>query len=96
MVVPGHKVVQSVHIGRRLSHHAQLFESNPGTPKISHVNEGCIVPRTEAKFLNEIQTKVLRVFLLAIQSHLYSFALRFMLLQLTQPLIVSTVCYCTL
>jgi hypothetical protein len=28
----------------------------------------------EAEFLDEIQTKVLRVFLLAIESHLYSFA----------------------
>jgi hypothetical protein len=51
---------------------------------------------TEAEFLDEIQTKVLRVFLLAIRSHLYSFALRFLFLQthttsynffkLTQPL----------
>ncbi len=32
---------------------------------------------TKAEFLDEIQTKVLRVFLLAIHSHLYSFALRF-------------------
>ncbi len=36
---------------------------------------------TEAKFLDEIQTKVLRVFLLAKHSHLYSFALRFLFLQ---------------
>ncbi len=35
----------------------------------------------EAEFLNEIQTKVLRVFPLAIHSHLYSFALRFIFLQ---------------
>jgi hypothetical protein len=35
----------------------------------------------EVKFLDEIQTKVLRVFLLAIHSHLYSFALRFLFLQ---------------
>jgi hypothetical protein len=34
---------------------------------------------TEAEFLDEVQTKVLRVFLLAI--HLYSFALRFIFLQ---------------
>jgi hypothetical protein len=34
----------------------------------------------EAKFLDEIQTKVLRVFLLAIQNHLYNFALRCLLL----------------
>jgi hypothetical protein len=32
---------------------------------------------TEAEFLDEIQTKNIRVFLLAIRSHLYSFALRF-------------------
>ena len=35
----------------------------------------------EAEFLDEIQTKVFRVFLLAIHSHLYSFALRFIFLQ---------------
>jgi hypothetical protein len=36
---------------------------------------------TEAEFLDELQTKVLRVFLLAIHSHLYSFALRFLYFQ---------------
>jgi hypothetical protein len=35
----------------------------------------------EAEFLDEIQTKVFSVFLLAIHSHLYSFALRFLVLQ---------------
>jgi hypothetical protein len=35
----------------------------------------------EAEFFDEIQTKVLRVFLLAIHSHLYSFVLRFLFLQ---------------
>jgi hypothetical protein len=35
----------------------------------------------EAEFLDEIQTNVLRIFLLAIYSHLYSFALRFLFLQ---------------
>jgi hypothetical protein len=34
--------------------------------------------RPEAEFLDEIQTKVIRVFLLAIHSHIYSFALRFL------------------
>jgi hypothetical protein len=34
----------------------------------------------EAEFLDEIQTKVFRVFLVAIHSHLYSFALRFLFL----------------
>jgi hypothetical protein len=36
---------------------------------------------TEAEFLDEVQTKVFRVFLLTIHSHLYSFALRFLFLQ---------------
>jgi hypothetical protein len=39
------------------------------------------VTHTEAKFLDKIQTKVLRVFLLAIHSHIYSLALRFLFLQ---------------
>ena len=36
---------------------------------------------TEAVFLDEIQRKVFRDFLLAIQSHFYSFALKFLFLQ---------------
>ena len=45
-----------------------------------------IVPRictvsTEAEFLDEIQAEILRVFLLAIHSHLYIVALRFLFLQ---------------
>ncbi len=36
---------------------------------------------SEAVFLDEIQKKILRVFLLVIHSHLYSFALRFLFLQ---------------
>ncbi len=36
---------------------------------------------TEAEFLDEIQIKVLRLFLLAIYSHLYRLALRFLFLQ---------------
>ncbi len=36
---------------------------------------------TEAVFLDIVQTKVVRVSLLAIHSHLYSFALRFLFLQ---------------
>jgi hypothetical protein len=36
---------------------------------------------TVAEFLDEIQIKVLRVFFLAIHSHLYSFSLRFIFLQ---------------
>ncbi len=37
--------------------------------------------RPEAEFLDEIKTKVWRIFLLAIHSHLFSFALRFLILQ---------------
>jgi hypothetical protein len=37
--------------------------------------------KSEAEFLDGIQTKVLRVFLLAIHSHLYRFALRSLFLQ---------------
>jgi hypothetical protein len=40
----------------------------------------CAAP-FEARFLDEIQTKVLRVFLLAIHSHLCSFALSFQFIQ---------------
>jgi hypothetical protein len=36
---------------------------------------------TEAEFLDEIQTKVLRVVLLAVHSHLYSFVLKLLFLQ---------------
>ncbi len=39
------------------------------------------VQSAETEFLDEILTKVFRVFLLAIQSNLYSFALRFLFLQ---------------
>jgi hypothetical protein len=35
--------------------------------------------------MDEIQTKVLRVFLLTIKSHLYSNVLRVLFLQITQP-----------
>ncbi len=45
----------------------------------------------EAEFLDEIQTKVLRVYLLAIHSHLYSFALRLFFLQTRATFSVSTV-----
>ncbi len=42
------------------------------------------LPCPEAEFLDEIKTRVLRVFLFAIQSH--SYALKFLFLQLTQLL----------
>ncbi len=44
--------------------------------------------RAEPEFLDEIQTKALRVCLLAIQSHLNNFHLRFIFLQ---TLTISTV-----
>jgi hypothetical protein len=37
--------------------------------------------KSEAEFLDEIQTKVLRVFLLVIHSHFNNIALRFLFLQ---------------
>ncbi len=46
---------------------------------------------TEAEFLDEIQTRVLIVFILATHSPLYGFALRFYFFKLTQPLTYSTV-----
>jgi hypothetical protein len=52
---------------------------------------------TEAEFLDEIQRKVFSFFLLDIQSHLYSFALRFLFLQ-THATSYSFYCvllYCT-
>jgi hypothetical protein len=53
---------------------------------------------SEAEFLDEIQTKVLRVFLLAIHRHHYSFALRFLVLQThaTSYSFYSSCSYCTL
>jgi hypothetical protein len=47
--------------------------------------------RPEAEFWDEIQTKVLRAFIHAIHSHLYSFASDLYFFKLTQPLSVSTV-----
>ncbi len=46
---------------------------------LNSVSDNGLCP--EAEFLDEIQTKVIRVFLLAIHRHLYSFALRFLFLQ---------------
>ncbi len=47
--------------------------------RIRPVRNFLLIP--EAEFFDEIQTKVLKVFLFAIHSHLYSFALRFLFLQ---------------
>jgi hypothetical protein len=54
---------------------------------------------TEAEFLDEIHPKVLRVFLLAIHSHLYRFALRFLFLQAhttSYSFYSALLTYCTL
>jgi hypothetical protein len=48
------------------------------------------------RVFDEILTKVLRVFLLVIHSHLYSFAFRVLLLQTHTTSTLSTVRYCTL
>jgi hypothetical protein len=45
---------------------------------VSHVYQ---LMGTETEFLDEIQTKVSRDFLLVIHSHLHSFVLRFLFLQ---------------
>ncbi len=51
------------------------FYSNKSKDNLPPPPPPSMEPLAEAKFLDEIQTKV---FLLAIQSHLYSFALRFL------------------
>jgi hypothetical protein len=45
----------------------------------------------DAEFLDEIQTKILRVFLLSIHSHLYSLALRFLFLLTSTVQLLYTV-----
>ncbi len=67
------------------------YDSAPGPPlsplscqqlvSLSQSSFVSAVDYTEAEFLDEIQTKVLRVFLLDIRSHLYSFTLKFLFLQ---------------
>jgi hypothetical protein len=47
------------------------------TPKTAHAVEISESIEPEAEFLDEIQAKVLRGFLLVIHSHLYGFALTF-------------------
>ncbi len=52
-------------------------KNNRSMPMMHNILTKC----TEAEFLDNIQTKVLRVFLLATKSHLYSFSLRFLFFQ---------------
>ncbi len=60
----------------------------------NHLNEDfMMLACPEAEFLDEIQTKVCRVFLPAIHSHLYSFALRF---QTQATSYILQFSYCTL
>ncbi len=61
-----------------------LKESNENVckSKTVHTKKGNpLVGSSEAEFLDEIQTKILRVFILAIRRHLYSFDLKFLCLQ---------------
>jgi hypothetical protein len=57
--------------------HQKLVEIS--LPGICRNYSSCAL--SEAEFLDEIQTKVLIVFLFAIHGHLYSFALRVLFLQ---------------
>jgi hypothetical protein len=50
------------------------------TAKVERLPKAIYDPLPEAEFSDKIQTKILRVFLLVIHSHLYSFALRFLFL----------------
>ncbi len=78
---------------RHIKHHRDITSQLPIVTYIKETSrKRSSLP--EAEFLDEIQTKVLRVFLLAIYSQLHSFALRFLFL--TQPLTVSIVRYCAL
>jgi hypothetical protein len=51
------------------------------TPRLSETDGYTVEDDPETKFLEKIQAKVLRVFLLAIHNHLYSFALKCKFLQ---------------
>jgi hypothetical protein len=65
---------------------SQLLQSTPET-KIMFDNKNvgddddAIIFFPDAEFLDKIQTKVLRVFLIVIHSYLYSFSLRFLFFQ---------------
>jgi hypothetical protein len=54
-------------------------------------NFNLILACPDAEFLDVIGTKILRVFRLAINSHLYGFAVKFIFLQSHATLTVSTV-----
>ncbi len=56
---------------------------------ILELNAGLYDFIPEAELLDQIQTKVLQVFLLATQTHFISFVLRLYFFKLTQPLTVS-------
>ncbi len=62
-----------------------VWESRACFPCVHTSDRTC----AESEVLDKIQTKVLRVFLLVIHSHLYSFALYLYFFILTQPLTVS-------
>jgi hypothetical protein len=60
-----------------------IKESNENVckSKTVHTKGNPLVDTSEAEFLDEIQTKILRVFILAVRRHLYSFDLKFLFLQ---------------
>jgi hypothetical protein len=60
-----------------------IFKTETETFLIPSPFEASYTVCKEAEFLDEINTEVFRIFLLAIHSHLYSFALRFLFLQTT-------------
>ncbi len=69
---------------------AKVKRSGRKIPKIIGHMQQVELP-TEAEFLDEIQTIVLRVFLLVIHSHYTALPWGFCFFKLTQPLTVSTV-----
>ncbi len=64
-----------------------MWDENIHFPKkarergVKNVGGNMTFPPPEAEFLDEIQTKVLGVYFLAIHSHFYSFTLGFLFLQ---------------
>ncbi len=61
--------------------------------EVCQENLSAFIYLPEAEFLGEIQTKVLTVFLLAINSHLSALPWDFYFFKIKQPLTVSTVQY---
>ncbi len=76
-----------------------MWDENFHFPKkgVKNVGENMTFPPPEAEFLDEIQTKVLKIYFLAIHSHFYSFDLRFLFLSNSRNLLqFLEFSYCTL